>query len=375
MATWRADPTAFAALLDALVAQQPAATSAVETAFTAMVDRLWARGWTPADLVHVVARELSGGHGPVCIQHVQADGHRRVAEGQALHPRWQQQLDTFEATSSGRAEPEQRLRLLVEVVCLGARLGDLPRTMPPPGRESTGATTDALSLDPRMLARVRALLAQAESTTFEEEAEAFTAKAQELIAKHAIDDAMVHTVDDVGDPSVRRLYLDDPYLDAKANLVTEVAGANRCRVVLSPGMGWLTAFGYDHDLDAVQLLATSLLAQATQTMVRHGSRRDAAGRSRTRSFRRAFLLGFAQRIGQRLRRATDDEMATAVATSQRFLPVLAARDDRLRQAEAEVFPALVQHTTSATNASGWKAGQAAAELADLELSPHRITGF
>ena len=41
--------------------------------------------------------------------------------------------------------------------------------------------------DPKITERVRALLAKAESTTFPDEAEAFTAKAQELIAQHAID--------------------------------------------------------------------------------------------------------------------------------------------------------------------------------------------
>lgn len=371
VAAWRSDPTAFAAKLDALVAQPSVAMSAAETAVVSVLDRLWAQGWTPADLVHAAARELSAGHRQVCIECVQADGHRRRADGQAVHPQWQQQLDGFDAdTTRGRSQSE-RLRFLVEVVALGVRLGDIPPTMPPPGGESNGSATET-SLDPRMLGKVRALLAQAESTTFEEEAEAFTAKAQELIARYAIDEAAVHTVADVGEPSVRRLYLDAPYIDAKATLLAEVAGANRCRVVLSTGMGWVTAFGYDHDLDAVQLLATSLLAQATRSMVRHGARRDGAGRSRTRSFRRAFLLGFAQRIGQRLRDATDGEMATTPTAAQRFMPVLAARDDRLREAEARLFPGLVQQTTSASNATGWWAGQAAADLADLDLSGPRL---
>ena len=43
-----------------------------------------------------------------------------------------------------------------------------------------------------VLARIRQLLAKAESTTFEAEALAFTAKAQELMTRHAIDAALVH---------------------------------------------------------------------------------------------------------------------------------------------------------------------------------------
>lgn len=253
-------------------------------------------------------------------------------------------------------------------------LPELPATLPPPGSTLGAATGGSSRLDPRMTARVRALLAKAESTTFEDEAEAFTAKAQELIARHAIDEALLHEVDDVGDPSVRRLVVDDPYADAKASLIASVARANRCRVVYSPDFGWVTAIAYDHDLDAVELLATSLLTQATAAMTRHGPVRDASGRSRTRSFRRSFLFGFGHRIGERLLTATDQEVAASVSTEAgegRLLPVLAAREDRLDEAQAAAFPDLVSHRTTISNGSGWRAGKAAAELADLDLpAPH-----
>ena len=126
-----------------------------------------------------------------------------------------------------------------------------------------------------MLARVRALLAKAESTEFEEEAEALTAKAQELIARHAIAEALLHTPDDVGDPLLRRILLNDPYIDAKAALLSRIAAANRCRAVYTAACGWVTVFGYNQDLNAVELLTASLLTQATSVMARHGSRRDA----------------------------------------------------------------------------------------------------
>ena len=58
-----------------------------------------------------------------------------------------------------------------------------------PRRRSSGGTVG----EPKMLARIRALLAKAEATTFVEEADAFTAKAQELMARHAIDAAAVES--------------------------------------------------------------------------------------------------------------------------------------------------------------------------------------
>ena len=372
VAAWGDSTPRFTAALAALTERPRASLQVAEPLLDSALAGLWARGWTPADLMHVVARQLSARHVELAAAKVVADGHGRAGRGQALHPRWREQLADLEQRARTREPPpDERVGLLVEVLCLLVRLAEVPRTVPPPGSGWCDASTEA-SLDARMLARVRALLAKAESTDFEEEAEAFTAKAQELIARHAIDEALLHTVANVGEPSVRRLLIDDPYADAKACLVAEVAAANRCRTVYSPQLAWVTAFGYDHDLDAVELLSASLLTQATGTMVRHGSRRDASGRSVTRSFRRAFLLGFAQRVGERLREATEDAVSANAEAGERLLPVLSAREERLRAAEQAAFPELVRRTSSVSNTTGWFAGKAAAELANLDVSPQRL---
>src|SRR5205807_2396905 len=90
----------------------------------------------------------------------------------------------------------------------------------PPGY---GLRADA---DARILERVRALLAKAESTTFPEEAEALSAKAQELMARYAIDRALLGGVGD-GPHGVggRRIHIDDPYARSKFLLVDVVADA------------------------------------------------------------------------------------------------------------------------------------------------------
>jgi hypothetical protein len=125
-------------------------------------------------------------------------------------------------------------------------------------------------------------------------------------------------------------------------------------------------------LDAIELLHASLLAQATAAMARQGSRRDASGRSRTRSFRRSFLLGFGERIGQRLRaaaagEATEDER-------RRALPVLASRAERIDAAVAEAFPGMVSRSFGIGHAGGFAAGQVAAELASLDASSGHLEG-
>lgn len=368
-----ADPLAAADLeriMPLLLAYAEALPAAVDRWLAELLDTLWSTGWTPADVVRVVEREVGEEHAELAALAVLDDGRRRLAAGQRLHVRWEHQLEALRERHGRmlRVPRATFARTSLELLRLLARLTPILSTLPQPGSEAAAVGTER-GLDERILAKVRALLVKAESTTFEQEAEALSAKAQELIARYAIDEAILHEGEDVGAPAIRRIPVDDPYADAKASLLTEIAEANRCRVVFNASLACVTAFGYDADLDAVELLAASLLAQATGAMARQGSQRDAAGRSRTRSFRRAFLYGFAARIGQRLRAATDGQVAEA---DDRLLPVLAARSDRLDDAVAAAFPQLDHRSTSIGNGAGYAAGHVAANHADLGVSAERL---
>lgn len=221
----------------------------------------------------------------------------------------------------------------------------------------------------RMLEKVRALLAKAESTTFEEEAEAYTAKAQELMARHAIDEALLDRNAGPAGVEALRVPVDDPYARAKASLLSAVANENRCRTVWAGQHRRATVFGAAPDLRATEMLYTSLLVQAAAAMQRAGSRADAGGRSRTRSFRHAFLLAFAGRIAERLRSANEAAVdAAAGQVGDAFLPVLAARAEAAERARDEAFPKLVRARTSLSNVEGYRAGRAAADSASLDRS-------
>ena len=375
VARFGVDPDGFDAVCDDLASQLDDTLAVADVTLTEMLEDLWERGWTPTDLLHVLGRRLRAGSVALAVGRIVADADGRIAGGQALHPTWRGQIERLRADAQRSAEPTgvARLRSLLEVMGFANRLPDIPVTVPPPGDPRSGLGR-GIRLDERMLARVRALLAKAESTEFDEEAEALTAKAQQLIARHAIDEALLDRGEDVGEPSIRRIPVDDPYASAKAYLIAEVATANRCRVVHTPDLGWVTAFGYDHDLAAVELLATSLLAQAAAAMARQGVRRDASGRSRTRSFRRAFLLGFGHRIGERLRFAAEQEVAVARAENDRLVPVLAAREDRLVAAQQRAFPAVRRRATSVSHPAGWSHGRAAADRARLDVTAPRLPG-
>jgi hypothetical protein len=367
------DPGGFEVAMGHLADQLDTALPLALALLDDRLDDLWRRGWTPTDLTHVIGRHLSAAHAQMMAAAIVDDTDRRIAADETLHRLWREQAGRLRDDLGSPPPDLRRLHLLVEALAVAARLPGLPVTTPPPNDPRSGLPQGA-HLDERMLTRVRALLAKAESTDFDEEAEALTAKAQQLIARHAIDEVLLQRADDVGDPSARRVPLEDPYASAKAYLIAEVARANRCRVVHSPDLGWVTLFGYDNDLVAVELLATSLLAQAGAAMARKGSRRDAAGRSRTRSFRRAFLMGFGQRIGERLRQSADDEVAATADSDTRLLPVLAARRDRLVAAEQEAFPDIRRRSASVSNPTGWAMGRSAAEEANLDVAAARLPG-
>jgi hypothetical protein len=131
--------------------------------------------------------------------------------------------------------------------------------------------------------------------------------------------------------------------------------------------GFTTIVGFASDLDSTELLFTSLLVQATRATTQAKPTTDEYGRNTTRSFRQSFLTAYASRIGERLSAATDEvgQEAAGSSSGAQLLPVLAARDDAVRDAFEKQFPQLTRHTTTINNRQGWASGRAAADRASL----------
>ena len=108
--------------------------------------------------------------------------------------------------------------------------------------------------------------------------------------------------------------MDHPYEGEKAALLDAVARANRCHTVWSPDLGFTTVFGFDADIDAVDLLYTSLLVQAHRAMAQTEPPGGKAGRARLKAYRQSFLVSFATRIGERLADAAEAALADATRT-------------------------------------------------------------
>jgi hypothetical protein len=348
-----------------------------------MVDALasaWARGWQPRDVDWAVGRD-DRTERVVLRRAILAEAATSAAPDRAVPPSWQAQIDAIAADLPVADDPWQALltALASAPVPIGNglrfrldMLRDVPAFLPPPA--SWGAAGSAPADGPAptaVLERVRALLAKAESTEFEAEAEAFTAKAQELITRHSIDAALVATADGDGSrPPVtgRTVHVEDPYAKEKWFLLSTVAEANGCRTIYSPGYRIVTCFGLPDDLEAVELLYTSLLLQSTTAMLSADAPRLIGRRSSSAkaAFRRSFLLAFAQRVGVRLDEARHTAEAQASAEHGRdVLPVLASRDEAVAAAVDEAFPRTRRSRFTVGDAAGAAAGDAAGARATL----------
>lgn len=346
------------------------------------VTRLWDRGWQPADVLRLVDRDV-GKLERVLARHVlaaQREGYEQL--GRRVAPEWMAQLDRSGAGPSGdRSGPSLRrlgvewsdaLRAAIRLSAYWLHAPALPRLMDPPSAWREGPAVDERTLPTDVLAKVRSLLAKAESTTFEAEAEALTAKAQELMARHRIDRALLDAAGrQVGEqPIGRRIGVENPYADAKAVLLGEVARANGCKAVWSKHLAFTTVFGYRDDLDGIEELFTSLLVQATCALQRAGSKVDGGGRRRTTRYRRSFLTAFAIRIGERLRDAVRITVEDAtISTGTELVPLLRARSEAADAAARAAFPEMSSFAPSASDREGWHAGRLFGDLAHLPSAP------
>jgi Protein of unknown function (DUF2786) len=367
----------------------------------------WKHGWQPAELARHVGRELSAAHASVVSDMIAAEMQSYAAA--TVDARWAAQVAVIEAAAPGKgawwgsdaeylsaryalgrdAEFISTVATVIETLHLFQHLPVLETLLALPGKARPTAAARAETAEPadaRMLGRIRALLAKAESTEFAEEAEALSARAQELMAKYSIDHALLAAESGRDEtPGGRRIAVDNPYEAPKATLLQTVAQANRCRVVWSKDIGMVTVIGFPADLDAVELLFTSLLVQANTAMLRGGAKQDSYGRSRTRAFRTSFLVSYAIRIGERLSEATGHAEQEAVAEQRAaaadasaaggagrssggtdLVPFLAARHQAVDDAVEEMFGPLTRsRAVRATDAEGWTSGRAAADLASL----------
>jgi hypothetical protein len=176
----------------------------------------------------------------------------------------------------------------------------------------------------KYLERIGKLLAKAESTDSEAEAQELTAKAQQLATLHAIDLAAARARRDRAHrrqtPVQRKIVVGRPREQGRRHrvaLFSAIARVNDMRIDVARDDTYVLAFGFDDDLAVVEKLYASLVTQmvgAANAAIRRGEHREEvywsdaaqAWRSDARVFRTAFNLGFVATIGERLQKARED---------------------------------------------------------------------
>ena len=366
---------------------QPPVVAALTLTLRALVEGAWQRGWQPAELHHVARRRL-GSRTARLVDELVVDQLSAYARS-TVDPRWWEQvshggMDRGAGMPGGPVSRHQQNRRtawqrfasdIAEVVVL---LVQLPRieplgSLPGEHRESLPDTGAPAGVDDKILTRVRRLLAKAESTPYEAEAETFTAGAQALMARHNLDRAMLDRAAQQKERAKRasagaiRIALERPYESPKALLLHHISEANGCRAVWASDVGLSTVVGHPCDLRSVELLFTSLLMQASSALQRQIAEGHRATDTRGRAYRSSFLTGFAVRSGERLRAVVDDQAQQAAADADRpdaLVHVLATRAADVQAEVRRIFG-----STSTTSAGSvrddvaWRQGRAAADLA------------
>lgn len=331
----------------------------------------WEHGWQPLDLVHAARRQSSKQVVSWIALAVLAEADTSAAVRRAPQA-WADQITALLdrhgrgvdlavlLPTSGRASVEQWYAALAALRLLRI----LPASqllLPPPSTWGRGSAPPVVRERPdeqraKMLTKVRALLAKAESTDFAAEADALTAKAQDLMARHSIDEALLTAHDEQSfDVGGVRVLIEQPYALDKATLLHVVAEANRVRAIWNEFASCVTLIGTPTDVSQVDMLFTSTLVQATRAM----TQADLS----TAAFRRSFLHSFAVRIGERLTASAEEAVASY---GHALVPVLERQGEAIDEEVERLFPHLTSRSRRRTfDARGWNAGRQAADAATL----------
>jgi hypothetical protein len=225
-----------------------------------------------------------------------------------------------------------------------------------------------------LLERVRKLLAKAEDASCTpEEAEALTAKAALLMARYGIDRALLGAARPETDkPADRMVRLSNPWAAVKGHLLARLAGALRCQAVIvsrPAGSPTVHVFGYDSDIERLEILYTSLLVQMARALAaQHVPGYGGAAKA----WRRSWMLGYCSAVGARVQAAEEAAASSAAgetaaaggAGGRTAAMVLADRSLTVRRRLEESYPR-TRRTRATYTGSGYGDGYREGQRADI----------
>lgn len=231
-------------------------------------------------------------------------------------------------------------------------------------------------MDESKLKKIEGLLRKAERTDNAQEAETFYAKAQELMAKWAIDEAMLRSES----PGRVNVIQKDIILNKsgiwRSNLVliSQLARPNNVKIIYVEPYGTgskpiVHLIGFEEDIANVEMLYMSMLVQNQRARRTLMPPEIKANSKRKAPWMRSFIEGFAVRIGERLtemKRMAEKDAAVTYGESS-LLPVLASKEQAVLDEMKKRFPHTgpAKRSRRATDWGGMDAGRRAADSADI----------
>lgn len=209
----------------------------------------------------------------------------------------------------------------------------------------------------KVMDKVRALFAKADSTDYEAEAEVFASKAQELLTRYALDRAEVMAGGNTDTVTIQAVGVPGPYRKARATLLSGIARANGCFVVGVGGTNWsmVRIAGTEHNVEATKMVWQSVMTQGDRLVL------AATPVGSARSFRSSWWYAFATRVGDRLDKTQKD-------VAGGLLPVLVSERERAEAAMREQVRVGSASRPQARSAAGYSAGASAASTVNVGAS-------
>lgn len=220
----------------------------------------------------------------------------------------------------------------------------------------------------QMVKRVEKLLAKAQSTDFEAEADAFIAKAQSLITQHKIDQSKLNVNGQASTPNVEaicktiRIKPSMKYRERMILVMSVLADANEVYVIFSKEgsetgrMNIWMLYGTQSSIDS-----TMRLWRAVYPQVKRGLKKPPPEGVHGRRFRTSYITGFAHALGARLQKARKEAVGSSTD-----LVVLHDEMDRAKDRAADDWPHMrTQKMNAGTSSDGYGQGMKDGRSANL----------
>ena len=218
-----------------------------------------------------------------------------------------------------------------------------------------------------MIRKVEALLERSQNTTFPEEAASCQAKAQELMTKYQIEDSSLFGSGKTGIIISKKVEIQTPYIIDKAILLNNIAKPNFCKVLR--GRNYAVIYGYESDIELVLTMYRMLLNDMIVRMMvelDEFRKNPIHELTSTISWKKSFFAGYAQTVGERLRKAKSEQISqvSKQTGSDKFALVVKTKESELEEYWKNVYR-VPSSGRQLTSANGYNSGTSSGSRADI----------